>query len=640
MLIFLTYFTFLLVIPFVCSKATNGAAAPVNVASGFFVSKSAVNDRFKQGFQFQKQNPMVQCIGVLRGILLTAGVHTGRRIEAIVQCPENTDSKLANLCSADNYAFPEEVGSVKQLQEELLSKLKSGNSSDLGEHLNLVIRKVSPVVDSSSGLIYANSYCASCHNVKPTKLSRKLFCVGVTDGVGRCFVGAKLPDNVKICEVEREDPQISTHFSSQFSAEFSAHFSPQFSPQFLFDSIFTLPEDIEESNEDAEASIEEKIFEICQWICCIFSFLTLILAICVFSTSPRLRQALPGKMMIALCCALLGSVIAFLLASGVMGVIATPVRPLCVTVAWLFLLFLLSSFVWMVMFAVELFRTFGLVQLFRQIFRCHQCRNDQNRKANATSLMLRSRESDSNPLTRFKLQLILSLAIPLCFGIPALAINEYVYHRIEPMYNASIGMKWSQSTEEAELGSSLYRVYPRFCPLTNPNYAWFSGDYHALMTWFLLPAGTMICFNLLALIIVCIQIYRLKRETGLSPSTVGPQQRPSNSLIAVCSKLAVILGASWFIQLLAGLCPHLVIIRKVAGLMNSAQGGIIALSMLTGSKARRVMARRLPKRWQEALGFSEVTSTSKQEVITKSTSRSLITGQTNSSQTTSLIQSV
>ncbi|KAM7539804.1 hypothetical protein Aperf_G00000029602 [Anoplocephala perfoliata] len=614
MLNFLTHFAFLLVIPFVCSKATSGAA-PVNLASDFFVSKSAVNDRFKQGFQFQTQNPMVRCIGVLRGILLTAGVHTGRRIEAIVQCPENTDSKLANLCSADNYAFPEEVGSVKQLQEELLSKLKSGNSSDLGEHLNLVIRKLSPVVDSSSGLIYANSYCASCHNVKPTKLSRELFCVGVTDGVGECFVGAELPDNVKICEVEQK-------------------------AQFSFDSIFTLPEDIEESNEDAEASIEEKIFETFQWICCIFSFLTLILAICVFSTSPRLRHALPGKMMIALCCALLGSVIAFLLASGVMDVISTPVRPLCVTVAWLFLLFLLSSFVWMVMFAVELFRTFGIEQLFRQIFLCYQCRNDQNRKANATSLMLRSRESDSNPLTRFKLQLILSLAIPLCFGIPALAINEYVYHRIEPIHNASMGMNWSQSTEEAELGSSLYRVYPRFCPLTNPNYAWFSGDYHALMTWFLLPAGTMICFNLLALIIVCIQIYRLKRETGLSPSTVGPQQRPSNSLIAVCSKLAVILGASWFIQLLAGLCPHLVIIRKVAGLMNSAQGGIIALSMLTGSKARRVMARRLPKRWQEALGFSEVASTSKQEVITKSTSRSRITGQTNSSQTTSLIQSV
>lgn len=258
--------------------------------------------------------------------------------------------------------------------------------------------------------------------------------------------------------------------------------------------------------------------------------------------------------------------------------------------------------------------------------------------------MLQARGSDSNSSGRFKRQIITSVVIPLCFGIPSLAINEYVYSRIKPIYDSSTDIIWSQSTEEAELGSSLYWINPRFCPVTNPNHAWFSGDYVALIAWCLVPSGIMICFNLLALIVVCIQICRLKKETGLSPTAVGPHQdirkRPSKSLIAVCAKLAIILGASWFIQLLTGLCPHLVMIRKIFGLMNSAQGGIIALSMLAGSKARRVMAQWLPKRWQEVLGVSEFTTPSNQEMITKSRSPSRITGQANSSQTTSLIQSV
>lgn len=361
MLIFVTHFTLLLVAPFVCINKAPRVSASINTGTNFGFFQLRGNDSDKQSLEFQPQNSMVQRIGVLRGILLSAGIHLEPRIEAIGRCPDNADSKLANLCATDYYTFPEEIGTVGKLQEELLSKLKSGNSRDLGEHLNLVIQKVSPVWDSSSGLIYANSYCASCHNVKTTKLPRKLFCE-LMDGVMKCFVAAELPDNIKFSEAEM--PTARFHFS--------------------WDSIFTLSEDIGEND---EASTKYKVFEIFQWICCLFSLIALVLAICVFSTSPRLRRPLPGKMMIALCCALLGSVITFLLGSGIMDVISTPKRPLCVILAWLFLLFLLSSFVWMLMFSVELLRTFGLSQLFKQIFLCYQCRKFQSRKANATVCM-------------------------------------------------------------------------------------------------------------------------------------------------------------------------------------------------------------------------------------------------------------
>nr|CUU98048.1 hypothetical transcript [Hymenolepis microstoma] len=257
-------------------------------------------------------------------------------------------------------------------------------------------------------------------------------------------------------------------------------------------------------------------------------------------------------------------------------------------------------------------------------------------------MMLRSRGTDSNTSTRFHRQIIASVIVPLSIGIPALAINESAYSRVKPIYDASANGAGSEDIGEGELGSFLYRVNPNFCPVNRPNYAWFSGHYTALLIWFLVPAGIMICFNILSLIVVCIQICRLKSETGLSTSASSPlhdsQKKSSKSLFAICAKLAVILGASWFIQFLAALCPHLLLLQKIAGLMTSSQGGVIAISMLAGSKARRVMARWLPKRWQEALGISESTSRSAQEMTTSARSKSRITGQTNSTQTTSLLR--
>lgn len=257
--------------------------------------------------------------------------------------------------------------------------------------------------------------------------------------------------------------------------------------------------------------------------------------------------------------------------------------------------------------------------------------------------MLRARGSDPNPNRRFKHQVIVASTLPLCFTIPTLIINEYIHHRLKLLNETSVNSNWSLSSQEAELGSTLYRLNPGFCPVNDPNYAWFKGHHLGILAWFLIPSGVIISFNLFALIIVCIQICRLKRETGLSPSTASPHidthMKPSKSIVAVCTKLTVILGASWFIQLLAGLCPQMEVLRQLAGLVNSAQGGIIAVSMLASSKARRVMAQRLPAKCREALGVSEFTSRSTQEMTVSVKSRSRLTDQINS-QTTSLLQSV
>ncbi|KAL5971627.1 Adhesion G-protein coupled receptor G4 [Taenia solium] len=564
-------------------------------------------------------DPMLQCIGVMRGLLLTAGVHLEPRVMAIGRCPPETPSTLMTLCSTDIPVFPPEVGSVSELQNQLLSKLKTGNRQNLGVHLNLAIRKVSPVIDSDSGDIYANIYCAQCHNISSSKrikrIPKQLFCALQKDTI-KCFVQADLPKNVSFC-----DP--GTLIPRSF---------------FTWDSIFTLPDE-DESN--TEKPLGKSVSELFQWICCSFSMVALIISIYIFASSARLRRPLPGKMMIALCCTLLGSLVAFLLASGVMDFLKTPLRPMCIVFACVLQFFLLASFVWMAIFAVELFRTFGLTQVFQGTL--VRMENHKLLQSFGKGMMLRARGSEPNPNRRFKYQVIVASILPLCFTISTLIINEYVHLRLKPLNDTSVNGNWSLSSQEAELGPTLHRLNPGFCPANDPNYAWFKGHHLGLLVWFLIPAGVTICFNLFALIIVCIQICRLKRETGLSPSAASPQPdahlKPSKSIVAVCMKLAVILGASWFIQLLAGLCPQMEVLRQLAGLVNSAQGGIIAVSMLASSKARRVMAQKLPAKCREALGVSEPTSRSTQEMTTSARSRPRLTDQMNS-QTTSLLQSV
>ncbi|VDK33028.1 unnamed protein product [Taenia asiatica] len=628
----------LLLLPQVCGETIASGKLAGSIGFGLFHSRG--NTSTGEAETNAPADPMLQCIGVMRGLLLTAGVHLEPRVMAIGRCPPETPSTLMTLCSTDIPVFPPGVGSVSELQNQLLSKLETGNRQNLGVHLNLAIRKVSPVIDSDSGDIYANIYCAQCHNISSSKrikrLPKRIFCARQKD-ITKCFVQADLPENVSFC-----DP--GTLIPRSF---------------FTWDSIFTLPDE-DESN--AEKPLGKSLFELIQWICCSFSMVALLIAIYIFASSARLRRPLPGKMMIALCCTLLGSLVAFVLASGVMDFLKAPLRPMCIVFACVLQFLLLASFVWMAIFAVELFRTFGLTRVFQGVFMCYCCRAVKDRKTKAmvklrslcvskqttltkwqTGMMLRARGSEPNSNRRFKYQVIVASILPLCFTIPTLIINEYVHLRLKPLNDTSANGNWSLSSQEAELGSTLHRLNPGFCPANDPNYAWFKGHHLGLLVWFLIPAGVTICFNLFALIIVCIQICRLKRETGLSPSTASPQpdahMKPSKSIVAVCIKLAVILGASWFIQLLAGLCPQMEVLRQLAGLVNSAQGGIIAVSMLASSKARRVMAQKLPAKCREALGVSEPTSRSTQEMTTSARSRPRLTDQINS-QTTSLLQSV
>lgn len=221
--------------------------------------------------------------------------------------------------------------------------------------------------------------------------------------------------------------------------------------------------------------------------------------------------------------------------------------------------------------------------------------------------------------------------------IPAVVVNEKAFNQLALVYAYLSTPSPSGTLDEADLkaiesvqiqnitrvevlGSHLSIADPGFCP--DSARAWFT-NFSGLLVWFLVPAGTMIIFNFIALIVVCIQICRLSKETQIHSSPQNEQekkrQKNSKNLAGICGKLAIILGVSWFVQFFAGWLPHLLVMRRMLALVNCAQGGVIALSMLISVKARRALASMLPESWRGY--FAPVSTTHSKDRETSSTSK-------------------
>ncbi|EUB63673.1 hypothetical protein EGR_01296 [Echinococcus granulosus] len=232
--------------------------------------------------------------------------------------------------------------------------------------------------------------------------------------------------------------------------------------------------------------------------------------------------------------------------------------------------------------------------------------------------------------------LLFATILPLCLVLPATTINEHAFNLLSSAYFNLSSVSQPSTFDEAKtedefasfnittaevLGESLAAVYPGFCP--DGARSWFT-NLGGLIVWFLVPAGTMITFNSLALLVVCVQICHLSKEAQLHSSPQNEQERKrrkkSKNLAGICAKLAIILGASWFVQLFAGWWSQLFVMRRILGLVNSAQGGVIAVSMLASVKARRALANVLPECCRVLVGHNSSTQQSTSREKEKSTS--------------------
>ncbi|VDL92438.1 unnamed protein product [Schistocephalus solidus] len=551
-------------------------------------------------------------------------------IVAIASCPndESLSVDIINACRASMLDDPE-------VQEEMFRE--EGPFGWLKRHA----RALAPVVDVRDRQIYANIDCAICNGVFSSKSSNiPIWEIKQSVLLYRLKFTCAEDTSELVCKITGDLPY-SLRPACNFIFQRGIVPYPS-NIAFGFDEIFILPEEYlsggtirlpfdqpQDNSTVANSTSEdrkrqENLGEFMYWLQIVvtcLSILGLSLLLLVYGLFSQLRRSLAGRLTMGLATALLCAQIAFLNASIIVPLVEN--RGFCLTLASIFLYCLLCSFMWMALFGGKLLAAFtDLKSFLRHFCRCG-CINHLLDGSSGSGGMIRyaggKRESDTKK--EFQRHLLTALLAPLCITVAALITNETAYLNLLPFYHNFTMTNDSQTLdidEEYILGTMLARLNPGFCPYPDWKRAWFS-KLIGLIIWFLVPAASLISFNLLVVIIVCFQLYRLSRNHRLHAASENNQlQKQKKSLVWVCIKLSVILGASWFIQFFAGWWSHLEVLRRIAGLMNSAQGGIIALCMLLSTKARRVLFKHLPKSCHKpSESSSKSTTANTSETLTK-----------------------
>ncbi|VDK33029.1 unnamed protein product [Taenia asiatica] len=530
---------------------------------------------------------------------------------------------------------------VKLGCEEANLMLVSSREENPLQWLRTHARSIVPVVSFRNRRLYGNIFCAICNGQFQDQVYFSPIHLGCRreDNIAECLVSVKLPESLS-----RPCISLGTRSYSLKATFFSMDDLFIIPDEYLNNQYITLPLNFDkgEGNNDSRKNKEtlnsneslnlmhdkDNGSEVYVWIqlaLLIFSVVGLTLMLVVYGANSNLRRSLAGILTMGLGIALLVMEMTFLVVA--FAVPQAKSRGFCVCMVALLLYSLLCSFTWMTLFATQLLITFGNCgNCFTFCWKFLTCR--WNRKA---SMAVYSRgHNHSRPRRRFRKCLSVAIILPLCLVLPAIAINEHAFNLLSSAYANHSAV--SQASTEAEvarfnitrvevLHESLAAVYPGFCP--DGVRAWFT-NLGGLVIWFLVPAGTMITFNSLALLVVCIQICRLSREAQIHSSPQNEQERKrrekSKSLTGICAKLAIILGASWFVQFFAGWWSQLLVMRRILGLVNSAQGGVIALSMLASVKARRALTNTLPKCCRSFVTFVSSTHQSTSRDKEKSTS--------------------
>ncbi|KAM7541584.1 hypothetical protein Aperf_G00000029581 [Anoplocephala perfoliata] len=522
-------------------------------------------------------------------------------VNTIVQCPPN-----------------------QEIDVEIKAKCDEANLDlILSRKLNLLqwfqrnIRLAVPVIGADRR-IYANEFCAMCNGIKRDQAYFSPVKVGCRkDGnATSCLVSINLPRSfARTCIIKARGLGMHARFVSMeniflIPAEYltNEYIKLPFLPNDEKNATLLKLRSRAASTEENVNNDTNEVYTWLQIILFIFSIVGLTLMLVVYGSNSILRRSLAGLLTMGLAVALLAMEVSFLIMA--FGVPHAENRGFCVFMAAMLLFSLLSSFMWMMLMAFQLLITFGdCKNCCIVVWRFITCRWIKQRSASIYS----HGYHHGSPKKRFLKYSCLAIFLPLCLVLPAVAVNEKVYNLLAPIYANLTNSTSVTDLDEAEaiatespsitnitrvkvLGSSLAITDPGFCP--DSVRAWFT-NLSGLTVWFLVPAATMITFNFVALVIVCVQICRLSRDTKLSSSPQNEEERKrrkkSKNLVGICGKLAIILGVSWFAQLFAGWWPHLLAMRRILALVNSAQGGVIAISMLASVKARRALANMLPE---------------------------------------------
>ncbi|KAM3177091.1 hypothetical protein ACTXT7_005193 [Hymenolepis weldensis] len=614
-----------------CCSSVNGSQ-PIIASDQFFIQPVCIS--YENVFNMHSVSP------------------TNLYVSAIAQCP-------------DNKGVSEDIKA--RCNEADLSLLNDEDKNNL-LWLSRSLRTLAPVIGYQDRIVYANVYCAMCNGLKKNQVYFSQIKIGCRKDINEksCLVSAKLPRSLARPCLSKATR--SFRVQSQFLSMEDIFLIPD---EYLNNEYIKLPlvstDELENETRSGEASVIENVkyganeaYIWFQIILLIFSIIGLTLMLIVYGLNSVLRRSLAGLLTMGLGATLLAMEVSFLVVA--FGVPGAGNRGFCVFMAAILLFSLLSSFMWMMLMAFQLLLTFGdCKNCFLVVWRylTGQCREigktitpiigpwgqipdlpstefqPKNRPQSAAVYSQGYHTSSSKK--RFLKYSPIAIILPLCLVIPAVVVNEKAFNQLALVYAYLSTPSPSRTLDEADLkaiesvqiqnitrvevlGSHLSIADPGFCP--DSARAWFT-NFSGLLVWFLVPAGTMIIFNFMALIVVCIQICRLSNETQIHSSPQNEQEKKrrknSKSLAGICGKLAIILGVTWFVQFFAGWLPHLLVLRRMLALVNCAQGGVIALSMLISVKARRALASMLPESWRGY--FAPVSTAHSRDRETSSTSK-------------------
>ncbi|BHF60103.1 hypothetical protein SprV_0100306400 [Sparganum proliferum] len=160
---------------------------------------------------------------------------------------------------------------------------------------------------------------------------------------------------------------------------------------------------------------------------------------------------------------------------------------------------------WMALFGGKLLATFTTIKSFMmRVCRCgciEHLLDGSSRSRGVMHYVGGKHESDTQK--EFQRHLLAAILVPLCLTVAALITNETAYKYLVPFYENVTSTNDSQAlqiNDEIIIGPVLAKLNPGFCPFPDWKRAWFS-KLVGLIIWFLMPAASIISFNLLVVII-------------------------------------------------------------------------------------------------------------------------------------------
>ncbi|CAH8838317.1 unnamed protein product [Trichobilharzia szidati] len=549
---------------------------------------------------------------------------------AVAQCPSGTGIELVKRCTKskdlfihfDDYTVKDNSNGSKIARKFI--------SLDL-THLTFRIRKedirlMAPVVSKVNGRVYANIYCAYCHNelnsvvtgdeLMGSTFQERLYmysvfvhCRTYQDTDRLCVANSQLPPSLRRpCDNRKYLKPKSTQDVFSLS-------------DFKWHQFMVMPQNYLELKSDDDVPVEdnetlriiESFLDIMQLLICIFSALSLCVLIIVYSTTRELRRRISNQLVMGLATSMLGLLSVYLTLPLLINQKSHSSQGNCLTIAVLLHYFFIGTFAWMSTLGLSLMNTFGGVQTCHICFiylkqRLTRSGGNTNSLSQMKGMMTRTdMRNQSKPIHRRTLfSMLFAIALPLCFVVPALALNEF--YRFNPCHINIDEDHYLYSTfldsgkQKANCTDTLKQMEyfsPGFCSIESHKRPWFT-KHGGFIVWFLTPTTLMLVFNSIVLLLVGMYIWLVnKNKTLKSLSENKPLEKDSKisntpeksnrNMMRICLHLSITLGTVWIFQLLASLFPQQPILSRIAGLVSSAQGAALGFVSLMNTKRGKLL---------------------------------------------------